>query len=103
MHERVHAIRQDEMGILWYLLRYNTSVDFKRKEEKLAYYVGIKYYISQGQEVDIDYVATALSSDLYWNMMTYNEAKEWVEDIVSGEYNPPINPKYLIPEVLNKK
>lgn len=96
VHERVHAIRQDEVGIFMYMLHYKTNPKFRLQEEKLAYYIGMRHYMRHGHPVDTAYYANALSSDTYEGMISYDEAKKWVEDVVSGAYNPKIDPKYLV-------
>lgn len=98
IHERVHAIREEEEGLIIYLYKYYFVPGFKKREEKLAYYIHIRYMLDKKQRVNPDFYAEVLSGKLYNYMMSYVEARQWVKNIISGAYAPPIDPKYLIPD-----
>ena len=98
LHERVHIIRENELGLITYLYRYYHDKEFRWQEESLAFYIHIKYLMSKGWEIDTLRIANTLSGEAYGNMVPYEFAKQWIENVVNGKLIIDIDKKYIVEE-----
>lgn len=101
LHERCHSLHQKEMGLAVYTYKYATDLSFRRKEERFAYYVEIRYLVQEKIDIDIEHYAKALSGPVYGNMMDYISAKQWAKNVIAEKHksiksNPNIPKKYLV-------
>lgn len=93
-HEEVHGKRQCELGLrgmpmdcnkaaaIWWNL-YLSEPDFRLEEELLAHqaeYLSYTKHNSGGYGSYLDTVAHRLSSALYGNLISFNEARELIEN-----------------------
>ena len=74
-HERMHIIRQKQLGFLIWAIKYVFSSKFRVEEEFLAIEQSIKYLKHQGLNFDIEKYSQALSSWIYLWPISYSEAK----------------------------
>ena len=96
-HERFHAWRQKKLGLSEYLYKYVFDRKFRLEEEKLANYIGLTYLKSRGVRVDVEGKARFLSGKAYKKMVSYEEIKKWILDVMAGRWKPPIEiPKELM-------
>lgn len=82
VHEKVHLKRQLFGLILpWYIL-YGVSKRFRLKEEIIAYKTEYIYSFKKfgPSAINKEYYYRSLSSDLYNNLVSYDEAKEIVSE-----------------------
>ena len=92
-HERVHSIRQRKFssGYLGWIAKYLVDLDFMLFEEQLGFYYQISYLRSHGAQIVIDSWARVMSK--YFNasgqMITKEDAKEWLQKVVNGQWKPP--------------
>jgi hypothetical protein len=61
-------------------------------EEKIGYYYEIKEYRRLGEPVNINGMAVALSShvNLDGQLISFDEASQWVADVIGGWWRPPL-------------
>ena len=95
-HELEHAKDQEEFigdakGIhrkarmtLW-IKKYLTDKNFRWEVEKKGYKAGIQYERSMGVQINPEVYASILSGKTYNDMVSYEEALEWVRKIYSGQ------------------
>lgn len=89
MHERVHIYRENKIGAIVFIVKYNLSKKFRLYEEKLAYYAGIRYKIKKGCSINIPEEASRIaSSEVYGKIISYEDAKKWVKSVVNGSWVP---------------
>jgi hypothetical protein len=85
-HEVTHAKRQKgyKWGTTSWLAQYLTSKKFRWKEEKAGYKEGITHLVKNGrwQSWRTEAKARTLSGPVYANMVSFEEAKAWVLEIV---------------------
>ena len=86
-HERDHAFRQKEMGKWSWSRKYFTNKSFRKQEELRGWYFQLKALQAQGQTVHPPTVAKILSRN-YMNMMGYQEAEQWVVDVLNNKWRP---------------
>ena len=89
-HEKVHSHRQLKAGLtgltLW-LANYLSDQSFRWKEEQFGWYVQLKMYQRYGLSVDPEGAARFLASYIP-KLVDYDEALQWVHDVLSGNWEP---------------
>lgn len=86
-HERVHAIRQRNLGVVKYIWLYLTDQKFRWYEEQLGWYVGLKIKDRYGIKWKIKDVVDSLRG--YWlNLGTRPDIQSWVTKVKNGTWKP---------------
>ena len=80
-HETVHIKREREQGLVRYGFKYLFSRSFRFEEELHAIAAQMKVYKDYGLVFDISKRAKMLSGPIYVYCVSYNEAKQRLEDI----------------------
>lgn len=80
-HENYHLVRKRILGNLNYTLKILFSSGFRLREELNADMEMMKYLKPKGETFPIEKRAKRLSSSLYRNMISYNKAKQKLEEI----------------------
>lgn len=90
-HEQEHAKRQKAHGVFSWIAKYLYDKDFAYTEEQLGWYWEIITLRQRGQQVNVDGVAAVLSKykNLTGSLVSFTEAKKWVQDVLSGRWKPP--------------
>lgn len=78
MHERAHSQRQADNS-LWYF-NYLADKDFRWEEEKLGWELEIRHLAAMGVAQQPEVYAAMLANN-YSNMVSYQEALEWVRSL----------------------
>lgn len=73
-HEFVHIDRQQEMGVLKWIIAYVIFRQFRVDEELIADRARMEYLVKNGLDFDINGRAEQLSSWLYLHAISYEEA-----------------------------
>jgi hypothetical protein len=84
VHENVHSVRQERWA-WWYCIRYRYSRSFRLQEEMIAYEAQIVQQIEYGVPVFIDYFANLISSKLYGNIISFDDARAWFRSLIVRE------------------
>lgn len=89
-HEQVHAIRQLDEGVSAWVSRYLTDTDFMWGEEQLGWHQQLIHLQQSGYGVIPEGVALILHDykSLSGTMVTYQEALEWVRQVLAGQWSP---------------
>ena len=101
-HEQVHGKRQfaylglpGEAALSAWLTRYIVDAGFMWSEEQAGCYVQIKYLQSRAHwpPVRTPHMAERLSKGIYKTvlgkpMVSYDEALQWIKDVLSGNWTP---------------
>lgn len=102
-HERVHSIRQIDHDTLTWISRYVTDRQFMWEEEQAATYVEIIYRKQQGELTNLEdeytknYInkkainLSTMYKNLQGQMIPYEDAKRWLEDVVNDKWKPENN------------
>src|SRR5437868_4789769 len=80
-HEFVHIDRQRDMGVFKWILFYLISNKFRIQEEIIADRARMEYLAKNGEMFDIEHRARQLSSWLYLYAISYEQAKEQLENV----------------------
>jgi len=85
-HEVQHAIEQEEypQGKAAWFYRYLRDKDFRWGVEQRGYKEAILYKRSQGQWINVEGLAATLSGNVYNNMVSFEDARKWVLDVLAG-------------------
>ena len=99
-HEYVHAVRQRDYveknrfwrkigvtGPLGWIRKYFSDKEFRLREEKLAYYAYIQWYLYRGRKIPKDFIVETMA-DGYFGMIDKEKAEDWLEEVVSGRWRP---------------
>jgi len=91
MHEREHTVRQLAYGLRPWLKRYLTDTDFMRDEELKGWYIQIQEYRRRGLQPNPEGIAKVLAGyrNIVGQMISYEDALRWVQDVLSGRWTPP--------------
>lgn len=87
VHEALHARRQLERGIDDWILKYLFDKKFRWEEEKLAYAAEWEYMIKNGYKYSEGHHrmwAEILSSKTYGDMVSFEEAYQWVSTTMNN-------------------
>jgi hypothetical protein len=80
VHEALHAVRQTESGIDFWILKYITDKEFRYKEEQIAYEAEWRWMVERGHRYastfSIDW-AKMVSGPTYGHMVKFDRALEW--------------------------
>lgn len=101
-HEQVHSKRQLRLGLAKWLSKYGTDTEFMWGEEQLGYYAGLKEKQRRGLWVNIDGRARAMAkyTNLMGKMVSYEDALQWVRDVLSGSWKPAEDDMWSMPDFL---
>ena len=96
IHERIHSIRMDGLlGTIAFVTEYLFSTDFMWEEESIGWYYELMYLRTKGIVKPFAYTASFLSkgySNLFGSeMISYEDALQWVKDVYAGRWKPPIS------------
>lgn len=101
-HEQVHSKRQLKMGLAKWLSKYGVDTEFMWHEEQLGYYAGMMEKRRRGIYIDAE--ARALSISKYTNlagkMVSYEDALQWVRDVLGGRWKPAEEDLWSMPDFL---
>ena len=90
-HEQEHSRRQLKMGTWLWIGRYSYDKKFALLEEQIGYYYEITERRRLGNPLNVD--ATALVFSKYkiltGRLITFDEAKQWILDVLAGRWTPP--------------
>jgi len=86
-HEMVHSYRQQKEGTTGWLARYLRDKSFRWEEEQLGWYVQIRMYRRYGLRPNPEGIAKTLAG-YSPSMVSYEEALQWVRDVLSGRWKP---------------
>lgn len=95
-HECQHALEQEEYvggatgwkrtaRLVSWINKYLSDKAFRLEVEKRGYKAEILYFRSQGLMINQDHYARVLSGSTYSNMISYEEALEWVKAVLQGQ------------------
>lgn len=82
VHENTHSERQCQTWIALYQMRYILSRKFRLDEEKIAYREQIRLLVRYNFRVRVTRMAEAMAGPAYRRMIEYDEARNWVSDMV---------------------
>jgi len=86
-HERVHAIRQEKIGLVKYVWKYLTDQKFRWHEEQLGWYVGLRTKDEYGVKWDIKSVVDSLRN--YWpSLGSRPDIQAWVTAVKNKKWRP---------------
>jgi hypothetical protein len=91
LHEQVHAVRQLEHGVSFWIARYLTDAEFMWDEEQRGWYVELRHLRYRGLQVDVGGVARNLhhyENLLGQQMVSYEDAVVWVQAVLDGSWEP---------------
>jgi len=90
-HEQEHSKRQLDMGLYLWIARYSYDREFALLEEQIGYYYEITERRRLGNPVNIDGTAVVFSryKNLAGKLITFDEAKAWILDVLAGRWTPP--------------
>lgn len=95
IHENVHAQRQEEVGLIWWMTQYLFNSSFRLDEEMLAREAEWRYKFSQRwlhfYSADtlnswLDAEAKSLSGPVYFYSIEYTTAKERITEVLRQIY-----------------
>ncbi len=88
MHERVHSIRQHEIGLGLWLWRYLTSTKTAWREEQLGWAVQIQELRRGGEQVNPEGIARLLSDYAHpgGQIVSYEDALAFVKSVLAGRW-----------------
>lgn len=90
IHERIHSIREHELGLILFLIKYNSSNEFKLNEEKIAYYHEMIHKMSKNIEIDVDEEASRISNQsVYGGIISKASATAWVKAVLAKQWVAP--------------
>lgn len=76
IHAQEHMLRQKELGLFTWLFKYLFSKNFRIQEELGAIQQEMKFIKKNNVDFDIYEKARKLSSGWYFNMLSFEEAKD---------------------------
>ena len=90
-HEQEHSKRQLDYGLWSWLTRYGIDTKFALLEEQIGYYYEITERRRLGGQVIPEAYASILSkyAVLTGKLISYEDALQWVRDVLSGQWTPP--------------
>ena len=86
-HERTHSRRQLNAGLAGWLKNYLTDSKFQWKEEQGGWFVQIRLRMMYGVQF-IPAVYADILSNYTPKMVSYDDALQWVRDVMSGRWQP---------------
>jgi len=95
LHERWHALTQEEMGLEEFLLKYATNQKFRWEQERLGWYLEIELAMRQGHWIDPRIVKSGLKKYTP-SLASDSEIDEWVDSVYNGSFVPPPGIKALL-------
>jgi hypothetical protein len=98
LHERAHIVSQEKLGLICFGWKYYWDIDFRKEEEKLAYSLEIHYMLSKGWTINKKYYIDLLSGELYNHMMSKEEVRKWLEEVLKPEFKQKIPKHYWVPD-----
>jgi hypothetical protein len=84
VHESVHLVRQQDIGVEEWWRRYIAEPQFRADEELLAHRAEYREFCSNpangrnARRLYLRSLATRLASALYGSVMTFEEARRWI-------------------------
>jgi len=89
-HEQIHSIRQLKKGTYTWVAKYLWDRKFMWEEESRGWYLEIKALQASGKWVSPEGVAVILKGyqNIRGRMVGYEEALQWVKDVLSGKWTP---------------
>jgi hypothetical protein len=99
-HEQVHSKRQLKVGLYDWLALYLYDKKFMWAEEQLGWYTTIQFYRQRGMQVYPPAIASSLSKygNLSGRMVTLEDALNWVNSVLTGQWKPAEEDKWSLPE-----
>jgi hypothetical protein len=96
LHEQAHARRQfrymglpGEMAKTAWIAQYLTDPKFRWQEEQAGFYVGIKHLQANGHWDRARTLRSAHAMSSHYNdMVSFQEAQAWIEDVLAGRWAP---------------
>lgn len=90
LHERVHSVRQLDMGVTEWLARYVTDTDFMWDEESRGWYETLREWQRTRVQFSPEGVAQTLANyrNIAGPMISYQEALTWIRDVLNGWWEP---------------
>lgn len=90
-HEQIHAVRQFDKGLTEWLAKYMTDTSFMWAEEQYGWYKEIITLRDSGFVVNPAAIAVVLKGykNFVGKMVSYDQALEWVQAVLSGNWTPP--------------
>lgn len=90
-HEREHSRRQLKRGVLAWIAQYAYDRNFMWLEEQIGYYYTITIRRQAGEHLDTLRMANVLHGykNLRGSMISIEDALAWLNDVVSGRWQPP--------------
>lgn len=86
-HEWVHSKRQHDYGVTQWLMRYSFDKKFRLEEEKIAFYVELKYMMANNMPIDYNSIAIFMGKN-YFGMITYIDALTWLNEVSNDRWKP---------------
>lgn len=94
-HEQEHSRRQLKRGVVAWLAQYVYDRDFMWLEERIGYFYAITVRQRGGEQINVLGLANTLHNykNLAGNMVSVDEALDWVNAVISGGWQPPPDPQ----------
>ena len=101
-HEQIHSKRQLRMGLAKWLSKYGINTEFMWKEEQLGYYATFQEKLRRGVHIYPEGYATSMAkySNLTGKMVSYEDALQWVRDVLAGRWKPAQDDRWSMPDFL---
>ncbi len=101
-HEQVHSKRQLRMGLPKWLSKYGIDTDFMWKEEQLGYYATLMEKRRRRVSIYPEGYAKAMANyvNLTGKMVSYEDALQWVRDVLAGLWKPADETLWSMPDFL---
>jgi len=89
-HEQEHAKRQLDYGLYTWIAKYSYDRNFALEEELIGWYYQVTTLSNMGQQINVDAVAAILAGyrNLTGKLITFEEAQNWVRDVLAGHWIP---------------
>lgn len=90
-HEQEHSRRQLAYGLYLWIARYSYDKKFALLEEQIGWYYEITERRRLGSPMNPDITAAVLSryENLAGRLISFEEARVWVLDVLAGRWTPP--------------
>lgn len=91
MHEREHALQQEQDGVVPFVARYATDPGYMWLQESRAWAIELLHLRQHGLDPNPQVVAVALSRYETLDgrpMVSREQAERWVADVLAGRWSP---------------